>query len=371
MTGRKPKGSVGIESKNNRLRLRLPRHLFGGQQKYLYLNLPDSALNRQIAQAKAQLIESDIAFERFDPTLEKYKAPVYALPNPPSCQELTLSQLWEKYTEYKAKSLSPSSLKDFRRTANHIAKLPNPSLASAKQIARHLQEFLSADTAKRTLIQLNACCNWAIEEELIEENPFKGMSARVKVKRNRSINPFTQTERDLIINAFEQSTQHQHYVTFVKFLFATGCRTSEAIGLTWQYISPDISTIVFAEVVVEGVRSQSTKTHKIRKFPVNEGLRELLLSIRPSEVAPIAPVFTDTQGNLVRANNFLRRHWQPVVKSLPIAYRPSYNTRHTFITLCLDAKVPIAQVAAWVGNSPKVILEHYAGLTHSVVPELW
>jgi integrase len=153
-------------------------------------------------------------------------------------------------------------------------------------------------------------------------------------------------------------------------VFATGCRTSEAIGLTWQHVSPDLTAITFAEVVVEGVRSKSTKTHKIRKFPVNENLRELLLSIRVNEV-PIAPVFTDKQGNLVRANNFLRRHWQPLIKSLPIAYRPQYNTRHSFITECLNAKVPISQVAAWVGNSPEIILKHYAGLVSSEVPDFY
>lgn len=368
---RKPKGSVGIESKDGRLRLRLPRHLFNGKQKYFYLDLTDTPVNRKIAEAKAKAIEHDIVFERFDPTLTKYKAPVYDLPEAIVAIDLTLTELWQRYTEIKTKVLSPSSLKDFRRTANHISRLPDPTLGAAKQIARHLQEFLSADTAKRTLTQINACCKWALEEELIEENPFEGMPARVKVKKNRSINPFTRAEQGLIINAFERSERHRPYAAFVKFLFFTGCRTSEAIGLNWQHISPDLETITFAEVVVEGVRSQSTKTHKIRKFPIHESLRELLMSIQVNEALSFQPVFTDSQGNVVRANNFLRRHWQPVVKSLPIAYRPAYNCRHTFITQCLKAKVPIAQVAAWVGNSPEIILKHYAGLTHSQVPNLW
>jgi integrase len=66
------KGSVGIEVFQGRLRLRLPRQLFEGRQKYLTLGLPDSAVNRRMAEAKAKLIESDIALERFDHTLVKY-----------------------------------------------------------------------------------------------------------------------------------------------------------------------------------------------------------------------------------------------------------------------------------------------------------
>jgi integrase len=370
--GMKPgrKGTVGIENNGGVLRLRLPRQVYGGRQKYLYLGLNDTKENRKIAKAKAQAIESDIFFDRFDPTLIKYKPRVYSYPEIAKPDELNLGELWQQYADFKAKHLSPSSMKDFRRVSNHIAQLADPSLKSAKAIARHFQEFLSADAAKRTLTQVNACCKWAVEQELIKENPFDGMARRVKVRHQQSINPFTAAERDWIIKAFEQSESHQHYAGLVKFLFLTGCRTSEAVGLTWQHVAPDLSSITFAEVVVEGERILSTKTHKIRKFPVNGSLKDLMAGLRPGHPQPSAPVFTDTQGNLVRPNNFLRRHWQPVVKNLPIAYRPQYNTRHTFITLCLEAKVPIAQVAAWVGNSPKIILEHYAGLTRADVPEL-
>jgi integrase len=368
---RQPKGTVGIETNNGRLRLRLPRHVYGGKQKYFYLGLADTKANRRIAQAKAAVIEADILFERFDPTLGKYKAPVYPFPGKPIyVLSLSLPDLWQQYTEFKSKSLSPSSLKDFKKVANHISRLPSQSLADGKKIAHHLLDTLTTDSARRTLIQLNACCEWAVDRELIDENPFDGMARRVKVTKNLSINPFTLQERDLIINAFEESSYHRHYAPFVKFLFFTGCRTSEAVGLRWAHIDPSVETITFQEVVVDGQRNQTTKTHKVRRFPVNATLKSVLLAIQPPTPNPQLPVFTGEQGGLVIPNNFLRRHWQPVVRSLSIPYRPQYNCRHTFITLCLDAQTPIAQVAAWVGNSPEIILRHYAGLTRSEVPDL-
>lgn len=368
---RKAKGTVGVEVNNNRLRLRLPRQVYGGKQKYFYLGLSDTKPNRRIALLKAAQIEADILFERFDPTLMKYKPPVYPLPGKPIyITVLSLADLWEQYTEFKAKSLSPSSLKDFKKVANHIQRGPSQSLADGKKIAHHLLDTLTTDSARRTLVQLNACCEWAIERELIDKNPFAGMARRVKVTRNVSINPFTAQERDLILKAFEDSAYHRHYAPFVKFLFLTGCRTSEAVGLQWQHIDPSMETITFQEAVVDGQRAKTTKTHKVRKFPVNQTLRDLLKAIRPEAAKPSMPVFTAEQGGLVTPNNFLRRHWQPVVSLLSIPYRPQYNTRHTFITLCLEAQTPIAQVAAWVGNSPEIILKHYAGLTRSSVPEL-
>ena len=368
---RKPKGSVGIETVNGSLRLRLPRHVFKGQQKYLYLGLSDTVKNRKLAEAKVQQIQADIFFERFDPTLERYKPPSYSLPpKPDKFNQLTLNFLWEKYTQFKAKTLSPSSLKDFKKVANHIKRLPTQSPDAAKQIANHLLDTLSIDSAKRVLTQLSACCDWAVDRDLIAKNSFAGMTRRLKVTKKHSINPFTAQERDAIIKAFEEFSQHRHYAPFVKFLFLTGCRTSEAVGLQWQHIDLALTYVTFQEVVVDGQRHSSTKTHKIRKFPINQSLKDLLFSIKPDAPHPSAPVFTDSIGNLVRPNNFLRRHWQPVVNSLAISYRPQYNTRHTFITLCLEAKVPVAQIAAWVGNSPRVIWEHYAGLIQSEVPEL-
>lgn len=70
---RAKKGSVVVQTNEGRLRLQMPRHLCGGKQKFLYLNLADTPENWELAEAKARLIESDIKFERFDSTLKKYK----------------------------------------------------------------------------------------------------------------------------------------------------------------------------------------------------------------------------------------------------------------------------------------------------------
>ncbi|MEG4808652.1 DUF3596 domain-containing protein [Microcoleus sp. F8-D3] len=70
---RAKKRAVVVQTRSGRLRLPLPRQIYGGDGKYLYLNLSDSPKNWELAQAKAQLIESDIKFDRFDPTLNKYK----------------------------------------------------------------------------------------------------------------------------------------------------------------------------------------------------------------------------------------------------------------------------------------------------------
>lgn len=64
------KGSVQIKISNRRLQLVFSH---GGKRHYLSLGLPDKKVNRKAAEAKAKLIESDITYDRLDPTLAKYK----------------------------------------------------------------------------------------------------------------------------------------------------------------------------------------------------------------------------------------------------------------------------------------------------------
>jgi integrase len=361
------KNTVGVESFRGMLRLRLPRSVFAGKQKYIYLGIADTPRNRKISQAKAQLIEAEIILEKFDFSLERYK-PIRR--EEKIAESPNLAQLWARYTAFKSSSLSVTTINtDFRKVRNHINNLPTQSLNDSKQIKKILLTTLSPGVARRTLVQLRACCNWAMEEGLIESNPFDSLP-KMRIPKTTQIDPFTREERNQIIEAFDLDPFYHHYASFVRFLFWTGCRTSEAVGLQWRHLDNDLTLITFSEAVVGGVR-KDTKTHKIRRFPVNETLRQLLADLRPADWQPDGLVFLSKAGCPIDPHNFLNRAWKGVMSKLPIRYRKAYNTRHTFITLCLEEGMRVTQVAAWVGNSPKTIWEHYAGLLSlQQVPDL-
>lgn len=369
---RSSKGSVGIETFQNRLRLRLPRQLFEGKQKYLSLGLADTLENRKLAESKARQIELDILAGYFDASLEKYKSQTSSTAAT-SMPKYSLLNLWDEYTAYKSKTLTITTInKDFKRTRNHIRSLPTQKVTDAIAIRNFLLDHLTLNTAKRVLTQLKACCDWAMEADLIDANPFAGLAQKIKLVRTdeeESINPFSKTEQEQIIAAFEKSRYYRHYVKYVKFLFMTGCRTSEAIGLQWKHIDKNFTKITFTEAVVERNR-KDTKTHKTRRFPINGSLKELLQSIEAGDRDPNSPVFKAPRGGMIDAHNFLNRAWTTILTSLPMEYRCQYCTRHTFITNCLEAGVSVVQVAKWVGNSPEVIMKHYAGIIKNVdVPE--
>lgn len=380
---RSSKGSVGVETFQNRLRLRLPRQLYDGKQKYLTLGLEDTFSNRKVAEAKAKQIESDIVLEKFDYTLDKYR-PDHAKSNELS-KEIGLSELWSRYTQFKSTQVEKTTLlRDYGKIEKRIRKLPTQNLNAAVSIRDFLLKSYSAEIAKRTLKEINACCNWGMRSNLIPSNPFLGMVREIKTKKTKKSSrlPFARNEREAIIRAFESNAycsryaplKHSYYTPYVRFLFLTGCRPEEAIALKWKHIQAD--EITFCEAVATDLRiRKDTKTHESRSFPINAQLKELLENVKPTKAEAETLVFPARGNKEIDAHNFLNRTWKPIVEQLVEEgkvkqYLPQYNCRHTFITNCLEAGVSVVQVAKWVGNSPEVIMKHYAGIIKNVeVPE--
>ncbi len=295
--------------------------------------------------------------------------------------QLRLIELWEKYTEHRKPLVAETTLKlNYKKIANHIKKLPFQYLSDASEIREHLLQHNSAYTAKRVITQLNACCNWACESSFISVNPFEGMAGKIEViKEEKNIDPFTKAERDAIIQGFERHPTYSHYASFVRFLFATGCRTSEAVALQWKHLNKDCSVITFSEAVVcissQKIR-KNTKTNKSRKFPCNPSLHNLLLSIKPANADDESLVFPSLKGKEINAHTFNAMCWKGakvhgkyregivtgLVKEGKVErYRPQYNTRHTFITFALEHGLDAKDVARLVGNTPEIIYKHYAG----------
>lgn len=356
------KGSVVVSVSRGMLRIQLPRHLFGGIQKYLYLGLPDTPTNRSAAEEKARAIGADIAFEKFDTSLSRYRPPtVERAKFSPS-----LGELWAKYTEYKAGHLAATTIKkDFPHIARNIAKTCQ-DLNRAPKIRLELIEMTTIRSAKKILMQINACCCWAAESGLIASNPFEKLKIKAR-KPPPDIQPFTGEECDRIIQAFKEN--EPHYAPLIEFLFLTGCRPSEAIALRWGHVDAAITQVVFCEAVVYGV-AKDTKTGKSRNFPINPKLRSLLKSTRPVTADNESLIFPSKTGLVTDEHNLLNRQWKPILELLSIRQRPIYNCRHSFISTCLAKGIQVKQVALWVGNSPRTIWEHYAGLISSEeVPE--
>lgn len=379
-----PKGSVQFKNTKGRLQIVFSypvkvKSVVKRERFYISTGYEDTPLNRYRVGDIVKDLQRDIDYGEVDLTLTKYQteaAKAKATRSPKTVSEIPvtahrfaydLGQLWAQYTDFKRSQCSPSTLaKDFKRYGNHIAALPDSALEDAVSIRNHLLENLTLDTAKRCLTQINACCNWAVEEGLVTENPFSGM-ARIRVPKGQTeeedINPFSKEERDGIIQAFGESRYYRYYADFIRFLFFTGARPSEVIALQWKHVLPQAIRFEQAVVISEAglVCKAGLKTQAKRLFPVNEQVAAIIQPIREQAIAidENALVFPSPQGKFIDQHNFANRGWRNIVAACRVAYRKPYQTRHTFISLCVAANVNSTLIARWVGTSSRMIDKHY------------
>ena len=341
----------------------------------------------------AQVIELARTINEQQKMLATALAKLAGLEEPGNSQSLTLLETWDKYIDFKRPSVSPSYLAhQLQATRNHLEKLSGPPGMDAVTVRDWAMKNLSVDSAKRLISQLSACYAWAKNSNLAEVNPFGGMASQIKLPRSRKISagdreiePFTATERDAIIVALKSNQfchpftsknhLHSNYAGYIQFLFYTGCRPSEAIGLQWKNIDLDKRVVLFQEAVVQSpkgrVRKQGLKTQAFRKFKINDQLCEILEDAKPPSRNTESLVFPAPEGGFIVQDNFRKRVWKRILQGLGLQYRVPYQTRHTFITLCLDKGIDAKDIAQWVGNSPEIIYQHYAGSRHSLqVPDI-
>ncbi|MBD2039689.1 tyrosine-type recombinase/integrase [Microcoleus sp. FACHB-672] len=343
------------------------RFTTGGRRYRFYLRLPDSKQNRRLAEAKATQIEWDIRSNNFDPTLEKYqpqlKKEVTVIAIPPR----SVTQLFQEFSEHKAKAVDRRTLEKYRALesrlsqffGDHVAELGE---AAALKFIEFLKDHQQPRTIKDRLSILNACWQWACKAGKVSHNPWKEICFKTPPKQQPR--PFTRAEILAILEAFKTGS-YSHYANYVEFLFLTGTRTAEAIGLRWRHVADDFSSIWIGESITRGGKQKSTKTNRDRVFPCNTRLAQFLEAIKPATAQADDLVFPAPNGNPISDNNFCKRAWAKSLEVAGVPYRKPYNTRHTFISHCLAGGMNPVELAAVTGHDVQTLYRSYAGVVSS------
>lgn len=288
----------------------------------------------------------------------------------------SLKDLWNSYIKAKRDGWEPSYLAgDIKAASKVIEAFPNIYLNdSYEPIINHLLEATTVQQTKRYLKQISACLVWGKKRGLVEKNPLPDFISTLTTRKSNSedndIHAFTIVQRDAIISAFKTGRferfcgTHTQYADYVEFLFLSGARTSEALGLKWEHIDLERKVIYFQEAKVLATNGRSTaiqkkglKTQKRRTFPMSDRLHKLLLNRKDKTVNLEANVFAQINHHSFRCGAYKK-----VLECLNIKYRKPYQTRHTYITILANhSDLKLHQIAKICGTSTRVIEEHYLG----------
>ena len=373
---------ISTDKRSGKLALRFRAK---GYQKQFFIasGLSDSKRNRELVRMRRDIIQTDIALDRFDHTLESYqfraKAKILAEPKKTEKYKYNLLELWNKFSDYQETQIEQTTiLNRYTAILRYTKKLPTFSLEESPQIRDWLTKNTTKQMAWLVISHYIQCCDWATDSQLIPDNPFAKFKIKEsKKKRNEDYKAFTLEQRDLIIEAFQNHPRFSHFTNLIKFLFWTGCRPGEAFALTWGDISDNGRSIKIDKSCNLHNILKSTKTGRSRIFPpaIGSKLQQLLIATRPIGIDPKQLVFT--QDNKPIKSWMVQKAWkgytqlnrgcyeypgvvQELVTQGKLAYylKP-YATRHTFATWAITQGVSPDKVAKWIGDKVETVLRYY------------
>jgi integrase len=361
--------TVTVVSNGKYLRIGIAgKHFENGQRKFLSLGLQDNPIDRADADMKAALIRSDILKGQFDESLDRY-SPVSKRSNPDVVE--SISSIWDFYVNYKSAKLKESTIHYLRTgLGRFIHDCPHQAVNTALLIRNWLLEQTTSSMVKRVLTHLNAAVNWAIKNNLckIAVSPFQGMASDLpkhQWEEDGSPNAFSNEEKKLFIQEIDNHPNPaiSHYSNFIEFLFMTGCRPSEAIGIRHGDIDLRANYINFRGSIVringKAVRSRGSKNNKQRKFKINERLLSLILKLTINNSSSSELLFSGVKSDEIEYGYFSRNIWKPIATNICNRKTTPYSARDTFITEQLTAGIPAAKVAAWCDTSISQIQKRY------------
>ncbi|ACB51237.1 hypothetical protein cce_1887 [Crocosphaera subtropica ATCC 51142] len=367
------KGSFVLYKLKNRLYVKTPSTIESNPRRYYSLNLPNTEDGRARARDIISKIESDYLFDRYDSTMLKY---LPHLDKENRVKTKALHQLrfvsvwdaWESYLKDIKDLVKPTTTKYLETTVQpHIKRVGSQPISNAKSVYEIIKRGTTLDVTIRVINRLSTIYKYIFKEYPNEPNPYAPITKALKKKKptvnpHTTIKPIPDIELQAILDALYLT--HPPFGHLVEFMVLTGCRPSEAIGLTWDAIHDEYILLGSSIERIKGqwVTIATSKNGTIRKFPMTGKLRELLNKLLPID-NHWNLVFLSREGKPIDYINFKRRYWSKTTTD----YTP-YNLRDTFITKQIEQGIPPAIVAKWCDNSVRVIEKHYLGDTGTIKP---
>lgn len=211
---------------------------------------------------------------------------------------------------------------------------------------------LEPSTRMQVVLALSSMFTYALEREDVAANPCASVNVRAtKAKRGRV----------LAADEFERihAAADEPYRLLYLLLWSTGCRFSEAVGLTMRDVDWEGGTIHVSSQL-DGDGRRAPKGGLSREVPLPARLRAALESRR--DAPGDQPLVRDGDGQPLRRRIVEERSWLALRAAL--AFRGQQVTLHSFrhgaVTHWLSSGVPVQVVKEWAGHSSLAVTNTYA-----------
>jgi len=247
------------------------------------------------------------------------------------------------------------ALHDYRTFLNAFAarfgtfKVSALTAAQAEAYAR--KPTWSASTQHDFLGILASAFNWAERTRLIERTPLLGLRKPPKASRGAKSVVSAETIKQLL--AYADAQGDTEFAALLRFLWLTGCRPSEAGGLTVDAVHWEERCAVLSD-------HKTAHRGKVRVIYLSDEALAILQTQRAEH--PQGYLFRRPSGGRWTTHSITGK-FDRVCRKAGVK-TTAYCLRHTFATTALAKGVPDALVAELMGHSGTATLhKHYSHLT--------
>lgn len=277
----------------------------------------------------------------------------------------TFAESFKDYLESGESTFKPSTIQTYRNYYNaHLSK-EFGTLKVSQITKERLIKFQNDLRKNRTNVSVNNVMNLmrtilkrCVEDELISANPAE------KIKRLREespdIDPYTLDE----LNAALEKVDEYDRPIFVVLAW-TGMRPGELKALKWTDINWERKEISISRGMFRKIESTTKTTSGKRIIKMHQFVEEVLKTVNDRQVKNMGGyIFTTKNGELL--SHHLDRVWSRALRNAGIRHRSSYQLRHTWASMALEAGETPAWVAKMLGHSNLgTLYKHYAGFIPS------
>jgi integrase len=247
------------------------------------------------------------------------------------------------------------------------------------------QQGLSPTTVRHTHVALRSCLATCVRKGHLSKNPADAADVPRAAESDVGQALDAEDVRRLLAG-FQASV----YLPIVTLALATGLRLSELLALRWIDVDLKAMTLTIARAIEHTKEfgrvlkePKSRRSHRLIKLDADTVT--LLLSLRethlrlwagvsdtanislaaiklPAEalIFPSPPADGRFDFTKLRNGRTVTRECRDRFRKLGFARLRFHDLRTTHSTALLDAGVPLHTVAERIGNSPEVLLKHYA-----------
>jgi integrase len=238
---------------------------------------------------------------------------------------------------------------------------------------------------KKVRAALSALFATAVEDGLLKSNPVAGTRIPAPPEtdeddlEDEKAKALTRAELKILIDEIDRRSGRD-WVLFFDFLWHTGLRISEAIGLRWEHLelTGPKPRVLVREQLYRGRRKKLKSKSGKRDLPLSPQMVERLLERRRDHYGgPQAPVFATSTGTPLSASNVLRRILAPAAIAVGLSEEVDdgdggtrvksavsfHAFRHTCASMLFARGRNVKQVSVWLGHSdPGFTLRTYVHL---------